>query len=821
MNLKKSIAGIFLILQIVSPFDLVANSAYPANINLVNQADIDAFIATYPDLTEIDGDLKIGDFRDACTQPDITNLVGLLQLTGIGGNLHIHKTLLNDLSGLDNLQYVNGSLILSSNGWLTSFEGLNGINQLGGLKLEYDNYELSECDALSNLNNIAGDVMIYCDGINNLNGFANVTSIVGDLIMECDGLSDLQGLSNLSNIGGNLILTGNHSLVNIDHLQGLVTIYGNLFINENYSLENLDGLINLTTIHGFIFLNQNENLNDITGVENINPLTIKNLIPNYSYEEDIIITNNPILNTCNALSICTALGLFGASYKIENNATGCFESAMNCLPVFCTQLSFPALQSTNTPVDANLSWPNSINATGYKLSIGITPGGSEILNNIDVGNNTSYDPVNNFPCGAQIYVRIVPYRAGQVATGCSEQSFVTEQVVAEVVGAKVICKGSNVVLNSSGGSMYHWVPQTGLSNPYISNPIANPTSTTNYTVTVSNERGCFDTAHTQVTVNLPPMLNLSATAESGNNFNNGSATSNSVGGKTPYTFLWNNGNNTNTIQNLVPGTYKITVTDANNCGISDSITINKFVCPQLTMSSLKNNVSCKNMCNGSIKVTNLLNAIAPFSYQWNTGANSDSIVNLCAGIYKISVTDTKNCLVTDSFIVTQPEAIFITIDSVKNYSQNNAGFIKTSTNISSSGSFNWTGPNGFNSSNEDIFNLEPGCYNLVLTDSLTGCTSDTTVCISNTSSFVDIDDMQHVFVYPNPAKTFVIIDFQNNKSRPKAIVLLDYAGKELLQEKAILFKDIHALNLEEFKSGMYFIKLQYENESKNYKLLKL
>jgi hypothetical protein len=48
-----------------------------------------------------------------------------------------------------------------------------------------------------------------------------------------------------------------------------------------------------------------------------------------------------------------------------------------------------------------------------------------------------------------------------------------------------ICSGSLVQLNTTGGSNYSWTPSTGLSNPSIANPVANPTTTTQYIVSSS------------------------------------------------------------------------------------------------------------------------------------------------------------------------------------------------------------------------------------------------------------------------------------------------------------------------------------------------
>jgi hypothetical protein len=59
---------------------------------------------------------------------------------------------------------------------------------------------------------------------------------------------------------------------------------------------------------------------------------------------------------------------------------------------------------------------------------------------------------------------------------------------------------SSTQLNATGGVSYNWSPAIGLSNPNIANPIASPTVTTIYTVTVTDESGCMSTDDVAVTV---------------------------------------------------------------------------------------------------------------------------------------------------------------------------------------------------------------------------------------------------------------------------------------------------------------------------------
>lgn len=71
---------------------------------------------------------------------------------------------------------------------------------------------------------------------------------------------------------------------------------------------------------------------------------------------------------------------------------------------------------------------------------------------------------------------------------------------------KTICKGESVQLSASGGTRYTWYPTEGLSNPNISNPVASPTQSTKYVVTVSSDSTCsFDTASIFISIKLPPI----------------------------------------------------------------------------------------------------------------------------------------------------------------------------------------------------------------------------------------------------------------------------------------------------------------------------
>jgi len=134
-------------------------------------------------------------------------------------------------------------------------------------------------------------------------------------------------------------------------------------------------------------------------------------------------------------------GATARSNMINNKGWTFNGDALECGLPPCTTLSSPLNGATNVPVTSSLTWDASTGATGYKLTVGSTPGGTDILNNFDAGNVTTYDPSGNFPANTTIYVTITPYNATGDATGCAEESFTTGTCIPNLVIASIPVPG--------------------------------------------------------------------------------------------------------------------------------------------------------------------------------------------------------------------------------------------------------------------------------------------------------------------------------------------------------------------------------------------
>lgn len=184
----------------------------------------------------------------------------------------------------------------------------------------------------------------------------------------------------------------------------------------------------------------------------------------------------------------------------------------------------------------------------------------------------------------------------------------------------------------------------------------------NYTVSVTDSHGVTATGTNTFTVVQPTQIVVTTSSTEVSCFGgtNGSATiTNISGGQPPYSILWSNGNTTNTLSNLIAGTYQGVVTDGLGCTKSYSVVVNQPTV--LSASASVVNVSCYGGNNGIATVT-ASGGTAPYSILWNNGSTSFTRTGLSANlVYTAVVTDAHGCQTNVSASVSQPSALALSI----------------------------------------------------------------------------------------------------------------------------------------------------------------
>jgi gliding motility-associated-like protein len=121
------------------------------------------------------------------------------------------------------------------------------------------------------------------------------------------------------------------------------------------------------------------------------------------------------------------------------------------------------------------------------------------------------------------------------------------------------------------------------------------------------------------------------------------------GGTPPFTYNWNTGATGSTLTNQAAGQYVVTVTDANGCSSQYSTQIAEPA-ESLTASGNVNAANCITGQLGSVQV-NPSGGSGTYSYLWNTGANSGTLVNQIPGTYTVTIADANGCEVTQTYVV--------------------------------------------------------------------------------------------------------------------------------------------------------------------------
>ncbi|WEK68170.1 MAG: fibronectin type III domain-containing protein [Candidatus Chryseobacterium colombiense] len=94
-------------------------------------------------------------------------------------------------------------------------------------------------------------------------------------------------------------------------------------------------------------------------------------------------------------------------------------------PSFCPTITAPVAGATGVSVTPSITWNAVAGAAGYKLTVGTTSGGTNILNNVDVGNVTTYPFTTSLAFNTKYYYTVNAYAGGQTSSSCTENNFTT------------------------------------------------------------------------------------------------------------------------------------------------------------------------------------------------------------------------------------------------------------------------------------------------------------------------------------------------------------------------------------------------------------
>ncbi|MBL7801750.1 MAG: gliding motility-associated C-terminal domain-containing protein [Chitinophagales bacterium] len=259
--------------------------------------------------------------------------------------------------------------------------------------------------------------------------------------------------------------------------------------------------------------------------------------------------------------------------------------------------------------------------------------------------------------------------------------------------SNVKCFGDSsgsVNISVAGGTPGYTFNWTKNAAPYATTEDIQQLSGGIYYVTVTDFNGCSASTNSAITEPAAP-LSLSAVQTDATcaDSANGAVDLTAVGGTVPYTYFWTNGAVTQDISGLAGGNYTVVVTDLNSCTATSNYAILQPA-PYSFTDSIVNNI-CAGETKGAI-FTAVSGGTPSYSYVWSNGQNTSAISNLASGVYKLTLSDTKNCAKAYSFNVTEPSAILTSVaGNEPDCNGNFTGFaVVTATGGTAPFTYNWS-----------------------------------------------------------------------------------------------------------------------------------
>jgi hypothetical protein len=273
-----------------------------------------------------------------------------------------------------------------------------------------------------------------------------------------------------------------------------------------------------------------------------------------------------------------------------------------------------------------------------------------------------------------------------------------------------------------GPATFVWTTLAGANVGNNDTVNVTPSVTTTYIVTM-NGGACVK--RDTITVNIG---SLAPTATPSNatcfGVSNGSILAASASGTTPFTYTWSANaatGNLATASNLAPGSYQVTVSDATGC--TGSATASIIQPTQVTFTSATVNDSCFGETQGSITLTPN-GGTGGYTYAWsNSLPATQTVNNLAANTYTVTVRDANSCSATASIVITEPTQIVFgnaAIQDVRCFN-GNTGVI-TVTNSGGTGAFTYDWSHSGSVHTSTASNLTAGAYTVTAIDA-NGCTA--------------------------------------------------------------------------------------------------
>jgi hypothetical protein len=226
--------------------------------------------------------------------------------------------------------------------------------------------------------------------------------------------------------------------------------------------------------------------------------------------------------------------------------------------------------------------------------------------------------------------------------------------------------------------------------------------------------------------------------------------------------------------------------------------------------------TCAGLCDGSAALT-LTGGNGPFTHQWSNGQTGATISGLCAGTYTVTITDAGGCSQTGLATVTQPAPLQIVVDQVTGYGGGSSpGSISISVSGGTGGySYSWTRNGQFFSGTQDLTSLQPGQYQVVLTDAA-GCTllGDVITVINLVTAASEATWASGLTLFPNPASQAFYLRLDAPLDQTLRVTLLHPSGQAVQTQWLSRIDPVIRIDISGLPAGLWLVQISDEDGRK-------
>ena len=315
-----------------------------------------------------------------------------------------------------------------------------------------------------------------------------------------------------------------------------------------------------------------------------------------------------------------------------------------------------------------------------------------------------------------------------------------------------VCDQATYLLDgtTTGAIAYEW--SNGSSNPSIT--VSNAGQ---YELSVTDNVGCIVSDEISISFGTTPTADIGPdmTLCAGVSITLNGTSSNNV------SYSWQDGSTDPTFEVIAAGTYWVEL-DNNGCFDIDTVVIDYTPPPAVVYET--NHISCYGECDGSI-LTTFTTSNTDYDFLWDTGNTDADLIDLCPGIYVLTLTDEFGCEFEEVFEIIEPDTLDFEINFQHVTCFGDAdGSIEIMNVTGGVPAYSYSFNGGDFGSSPVLNNLSGGTFDLVMSDA-NGCTKEATIEIyeppavyifAGDDRTIELGDTAHINGYVFPIQNQII-----------------------------------------------------------------